>query len=166
MITIDILVLVDRLEELLNKSSRVPLTRSRMVDERALDAIINQMRIAVPEEIRQARRITAEGERLLADAEEAAKQVHVEAQQNAALLLSQQSIIHAAHEQAEQIVQAAREHEAKLMAEADEHCLSVLSALEDELNSLLTSTRKGIRNLHGQSAEADNREMEPGEKER
>ena len=99
-ITIDIMVLVDRLEDLLNKSSRAPFSRNRMIDERALTAIIDQLRIAVPEEIRQARRITAESERILADAEEAAKRVQLEAQQNAALLLSQQSIVQAAQEHA------------------------------------------------------------------
>ena len=166
MINIDILVLVDRLDDLLKKSSQVPFTRSRMVDERALVAIIDQLRIAVPEEIRQARRITAESERVLTEAEEAAKQVQVEAKQNAALLLSQQSIIQAAQEQAERIVDQAHAHQAHLMAEADEHCLSVLGALEDELKSLLTSTRNGIRNLDTRAAATGDREMEPGEEQR
>jgi len=164
-ITIDILVLVDRLEDLLKKSSTVPFSRNRMIDERALASIIDQMRIAVPDEIRQARRITTESERVLSQAEDAAKQVQIEAQQSAALLLSQQSIVQAAHDEAERIIDAAREHQAQLMAEADDHCLQVLSALEDELKSLLTSTRKGVRNLSARSAASDEREMEPGEEQ-
>lgn len=164
MITIDILVLVDRLEELLKKSSVIPFTRNRAIDEKMLVAIIDQLRIAVPDEVRQARRITSESERVLSDAEDAARQVQLEAQQSAALLLSQQSIVQAAHEEAERIIEDAREHQAQLMAEADEHCLHVLLALEEELKSLLTSTRKGIRNLDAHTAAAQ-REMEPSEEE-
>ena len=46
----DILQLIDRLEELFNESKAIPLTRNVMVDEDRMLDIIDQMRIAIPEE--------------------------------------------------------------------------------------------------------------------
>ncbi len=50
----DILHLIDRLEELFNDSKAVPLTRNVMVDEDKMLDIIDQMRIAIPEEVKKA----------------------------------------------------------------------------------------------------------------
>ena len=49
----DILQLIDRLEELFNESKTIPLTRNVMVDEDRMLDIIDQMRIAVPEEVKK-----------------------------------------------------------------------------------------------------------------
>jgi hypothetical protein len=163
-ITIDILVLVDRLEDLFHKGARVPFSRRKIVDEQAFLDIIDQMRIAVPDEIRQARRISEERDRLMSNAQDEAEQIRSEAQQNAALLMSQQGIVQACQEQAEQIERQALAHRDQLIAEADEHCLSVLVALEDELNKLLVSTRKGVENLQGLTVNSGAGEMESGEK--
>jgi len=165
-ITIDILALVDRLEDLFRQGSRVPLSRRRIVDEHAFLDIIDQMRIAVPQEIRHARRVTDERDHLVAQAQDEAERIQAEAQQQAVLLLSQQGIIQIAQERAEQIKEEALLHRAQLMAEADQHCLSVLSALEDELNNLLASTRNGIQNLSGRTQPDSDSEMESGAKGR
>ncbi len=135
-----------------------------MVDEQAVLDIIDQMRIAVPEEMRQAKRIMEEREHILARAHDEAERIQTEAQQHAVLLLSHQGIIQAAEDRAQEIRQDALAHRARLIAEADRHCVSVLSALEDELNNLLASTRKGIQNLDGITDEPGNSEMESGEK--
>ena len=50
----DILQLIDRLEELFNESKNIPLTRNVMVDEDRMLDIIDQMRIAIPEEVKKA----------------------------------------------------------------------------------------------------------------
>ena len=53
----DILQLIDRLEELFNESKSIPLTRNVMVDEDRMLDIIDQMRIAIPEEVKKAQQV-------------------------------------------------------------------------------------------------------------
>src|SRR5436189_1239570 len=53
----DILQLIDRLEELFNESKAIPLTRNVMVDEDRMLDIIDQMRIAIPEEVKKAQQL-------------------------------------------------------------------------------------------------------------
>ncbi len=69
----DILHLVDRLEETVRKSRRLPFSSIRLVDERRIGALVEQMRISVPEEVRRAQRVNQERERILAQAREEAE---------------------------------------------------------------------------------------------
>ena len=62
----DILQLIDRLEELFNESKTIPLTRNVMVDEDRMLDIIDQMRIAIPEEVKKAQQLLGQRDRVLA----------------------------------------------------------------------------------------------------
>lgn len=55
----DVYVLLDRLDEIVSKARRVPLTTHIRVDRDELIDIIDQMRATLPEEIAEARRIVA-----------------------------------------------------------------------------------------------------------
>ncbi len=61
----DILHLVDRLEELFNESRPVWLTHSVIVDEDRMLDLIDQMRVAIPEEIKKAQQIIAQRDRIM-----------------------------------------------------------------------------------------------------
>ena len=71
----DIQHLVDRLEEVLNKSVRIPLTPYLMVNEDRIFSTVDQMRVTIPEEVKRANRIEAEKERILAQAKEEADRI-------------------------------------------------------------------------------------------
>ena len=68
----DILHLVDRLEELLNQSRPFPFTHNVLVDEDRMLDLIDQMRVAIPEEVKKAQQLLAQRDRLLAQAQEEA----------------------------------------------------------------------------------------------
>jgi hypothetical protein len=140
------------MEELFHHGTRVPLSRRVLVDEQAFLNILDQMRIAVPEEIRQAKRLTEERDRLLAESNDEAERIRTAAQEHAGLLLSQAGLIQAAEEQAAKIVSEAQEQAAQLRADADAHCISVLTALESEMRTIVTTTRNGIQHLQSKNA--------------
>jgi hypothetical protein len=140
------------MEELFHHGTRVPLSRRVLVDEQAFLNILDQMRIAVPEEIRQAKRLTEERDRLLAESNDEAERIRTAAQEHAGLLLSQAGLIQAAEEQAATIVSEAQQQAAQLRADADAHCISVLSALESEMNTIIATTRNGIQHLQPKTA--------------
>ena len=55
----DILHLVDRLEELFNESRPIPFTHSVIVDEDRMLDLIDQMRVAIPDEVKKAQQAIA-----------------------------------------------------------------------------------------------------------
>ena len=58
----DILQLIDRLEELFNAAKAVPFTHNVVVDEDRMLELIDQMRIAIPEEVKKAQQLLGQRE--------------------------------------------------------------------------------------------------------
>ena len=68
----DILHLVDRLEEIFNAGTAIPLSHKLMVDEDRVLEIIDQMRVSIPEEVKKSQQVLAQRDRILAQAQEEA----------------------------------------------------------------------------------------------
>ena len=70
----------------------MPLTNNVIIDQaRALD-LIDQLRVAVPEEVRQAKRINEESERIAQRAHEEAERILARAQEQAAFLIEEREL--------------------------------------------------------------------------
>lgn len=147
MITIDILHLVDRLEMLLNQSWRLPFTSNVVIQEDAFLDIIDQMRVSVPEEVKQAKRVSAERERLLEQAQEEADRVVALAHEQASSLADDHEIMQAAYEKADEIIAQAHHSAESIRTDADVYVMEVLSGLEEQLLRQLTIVRNGIRQV-------------------
>jgi len=92
----DILALVDRLESLVNGGWRVPFTVRTVIDENVFFDIIDQMRVSIPQELKQANELLEERDRVLAAAAEDAERLIEEAREKAARLLDEHEITAAA----------------------------------------------------------------------
>jgi hypothetical protein len=112
----------------------------------ALD-LIDQLRVAVPEEVRAAKRINSEGERIIEKAQEEAERVIARAQEQAAFLIEERGLLLAAQEESRRIVEAAEADAAEVRRGADEYAASVLIGLEGEVVRTLQSIKKGIQLL-------------------
>jgi len=93
---IDIMFFVERLEGMLANGKKLPLTSSVVVDQAAALELIDELRHAVPEEVQSARRINAEGERILERAYQEAERIIARAQEQAAYLIDEQGLTRAA----------------------------------------------------------------------
>lgn len=145
--TVDILQWIDQLEALLTEGMRIPLTGNVVVDESAVFEIIDQMRIRVPEELKQARRIQQQQERIIAQAKEEANRIKAQARQEAEASLSQHEQVVVAQAKAEQIVERARAEADAMRQEADQYALQVLRELEAALEASLRQVRNGIKKI-------------------
>ena len=140
----DILYLVDRLEELLNEGWRVPLTSKVVIDEGECLDLIDQMRISIPEEVKQAKRIQQEKDRLIAQAQEEAERIIALAREENRSLLNDHEVLKQAESQRQAIVEEGRREVRSMKAEADAYVIEVLTNLERQLSGLLTTVRNGL----------------------
>lgn len=143
----DILHLVDRLEMLVNQGWRLPFTSNVVIQEDAFLDIIDQMRVSIPEEVKQAKRVSAERERVLEQAQEEADRIVGLAQEQVSSLADDHEIVKAAYVQAEEIIAQAHRSAQGVKSEADSYVMEVLSGLEEDLMRLLTTVRNGIRQV-------------------
>jgi cell division septum initiation protein DivIVA len=147
----DILHLVDRMEEIIKDSRRVPFGNLRLLDESRIWPLIDQMRISVPDEMRRAERIIRETERTRAQAKEEAERIVELARQEAAQLAADHSIARSADREASAIREQARQDARQIIAGADEYAFDVLCDLEQELRRALTVIENGIRAVEARS---------------
>jgi hypothetical protein len=146
-VTIDILQWIDQLEALLTKAYRVPFTSNVMVNESEFFEIIDQMRIRIPEELKQAKRVQQQQERILAQAKEEANRLKMQARQEADSALSQHEQVVVAQAKADQILESARAQAEAMRNEADKYVLDVLRELESTLEGSLRQARNGIKQV-------------------
>ncbi len=134
MVAIDVLYLVDRLEALLGKGWRVPMTSKTMIDEDEFLDIVDQMRIAFPEEIKQAKKIVQDRERVIAQAQEEATRIIALAKEDGARLTNDHAVAKSAQQQAAQINQQANATATAIRQGADEYAAQVLKELQERLD--------------------------------
>ena len=144
----DILHLVDRLEELFNESRPFPFTSSVVVDEDRMLDLIDQMRVAIPEQVKKAQKLVAERDRTLAQAQEEAQRTVKIAREKSEGLVERDSIVEAAQARAEQILGQAKLDAEATRLEADEYVMEALTNLEIEMERIINQVRNGIRALH------------------
>lgn len=153
----DILHLVDRLEEILNKARPFPFTRSVIVDEESILAIIDQMRVTIPDEVKKSQQIVAQRDRFMAQAQEESNRTIALAREKSDQLVERDAIVQAARVKADQIIAQSHVDAAKVLREADEYVIDTLTRLEAELDRNLIEVRNGIRTLQSE------KQKQPGE---
>ncbi len=152
----DILHLVDRLEELLNQSRPLWFTRSVIVDEDRFLDIIDQMRVAIPEEIKKAQQTQSQRDRIMAQAQEEANRTIAIAREKSDQLVERDAIVQTAQARAEQIQAQARLDAEKIRLEADQYVVDTLTRLEVELDRYLNQVRNGIKALNKELNKPEN----------
>jgi len=143
----DILHLVDRLEELFNESRPIPLTHNVIVDEDRMLEIVDQMRISIPEEVKEAEQVFAQRDRVLAQAQEEANRTIALAKKKAEEITGRDAIVDSANRRAEQIIAQAKADAERVRQEADDYVIDALGALEAEVTKIQSQTRNGIAKL-------------------
>ena len=143
----DILQLIDRLEELFNDGKPIPFTHNVSVDEDRMLDIIDQMRIAIPEEVKKAQQLLSQRDRVMAQAQEEANRTLDLAREKAEGLVNKDGIVQEAQRRAEQILAQARADAEATRQDADDYVVDSLNRLQDELSRSLNQVNNGIRTL-------------------
>jgi len=141
----DILQLIDRLEELFNESKSIPLTRNVMVDEDRMLDIIDQMRIAIPEEVKKAQQLLGQRDRVLAQAQEEANRTLELARQKADQLTAKEVVVQEAQRRADLIINQARTDAENVRIDADDYVMKSLTQLQAELERITNQVVNGLR---------------------
>jgi cell division septum initiation protein DivIVA len=131
--------LIDELEEVLAEGRKVPFSGRLMIDEERILDVIDRMRIALPEELKRARRVIQEQERMLAEAQSRVQQV-----------LEERGLTEAIEAERVRLLQQAEGEAAQVRAGADEYARQVLEELDERLIKLTTSVRNGLSALGGE----------------
>jgi hypothetical protein len=130
----------------------LPLTKNVIIDREAALNLIDELRVAVPEEVRAAKRINSEGERIIEKSQEEAERIIARAQEQAAFLIEDRGLTQAAEEESRRITDDAQRDADDVRRGADEYAVAVLEGLQSDVEKTLRSIEKGIGMLDDRRA--------------
>jgi len=128
----------------LNAGWRIPFTRKAVIDERHCLDLIDRMRIAIPQEIAQAKRVLQDREEILAQARLEAERIVDQGHEQANFIIQEKGLLKAVEEKSQAIMEEARARARETQAGADDYALDALTMLEGELDKIMAQVQHGI----------------------
>lgn len=165
----EILDLIDSLEELVVQARRLPVGGNLVVDRKRMLDIIDQMRLAIPADLREAAQLIENRDQVLGEAHEQARRVVREAEEERSKRLNEASMLREAQERSQAMLREAEARARDVIAdadttaaahlseaadaatrqleEADQYALEVLRRLDNQLSAFIESIRMSIGSL-------------------
>ena len=144
----EIFTLLETLEDMLEKSRNVPFSGKCVVDKEEILDIIKEIRLKLPEELKQAKVIKEEHDRIISKANEEASEIVKEAENRIISMIDENEITRKAYEQKNKIIEnandMAREISNGTKAYADNILAGVQVTLEDALK-VIENNRKEVK---------------------
>lgn len=149
MIVIELQQLINQLETVISHGKRVPLSQNIMVDEESVRRLIDQMRVSVPDIIKQAERTLGERDRIIAQANEEASRIVQMGREQATDMVEHHELAEDARRRAHEIIANAEQEAAAMRADADRYALNSLANLAEQLSKIEHEVQNGIAALQG-----------------
>ena len=137
----DIMEIIDMMEETITKASSVPLTGKIMLDKEELLDYIQEIRLVYPEQLKEAKWVKTERQRILDEAEERADAVRKSAEEMQEKLVDEHEITRQAYEKAEQIRDMSERDAREIKMDTDKYVDEMLEDVERRLDLLLRKVR-------------------------
>jgi len=150
---VDVLVLIERLDELVQNAKAVPLTEQVRLDRDEIFELLDEMRATIPDEVKQARWLVKERQETLAEATREADRLVAEAREQASRASAQTEIVRLAEREADAMIADARRRANSLLSEVEDWADGLLAVLEVNLDNFLAAIRRGRERLRERSQE-------------
>ena len=126
--------LLDTIEDALEESASVPLSGGkRIVDVEQIRDYLDEVRAALPGELRQAQQIVNDRAQIVDSANAQAQAIVKKAEERARILVSDAEIVKAAQQRASEITSAAQTEARTLRKTVTDYCENMLRTTEDTM---------------------------------
>lgn len=143
----EIFTLIENLEELIEGGSKVPFSSKVMIDKEELSALLEEIRLKLPDELKQAKRIKDERINILNEAQEEASKILKEAELKIVELVDENSITRQAIEQKEEIIENANRISKEISTGTRDYADSLLAKVEEVLSQTMAIVKENRREL-------------------
>lgn len=133
--------LLEQLDEALETGMKLPGDR-RIVEVEKLRNIVDDIRMAMPNEIKQAKGICADRADIISNAKKEAESIKRAAEERANQLTSQEEIVKLAHAKASEIITNAQLKSKEMRKAAQDFVDDIMRRVDDGLTANLAEVRK------------------------
>ena len=133
----EIFTLLENIEDILEKSKGVPFSNKVLVDKEEIIELISDLRIKLPEELKQAKWIKEERQRILVEAQKEAYDIVKEAENRIISMIDEHEITKKAYEKKAEIIETANEMSREISKGTKDYADNVLNGIEQALQEAL-----------------------------
>lgn len=139
----EILTLIDEFENMIEESSRIPMTGKVIIHEDILYNFIDRFRALTPGAVHEAEWILREKERVIAEANAEAENIIEAAKIKLERIAGESEIVKAARQQSDEIIENSKGIAKEVTQGAFTYADDVLNQLQTELEKTLQIVRQG-----------------------
>ncbi len=143
----EFLSILETLEDLVEKSVSVPFSGKCLVDKEEILEIVKELRLKLPDDIKQAKWVKEERQRILMDAQKEAANMLKDAESKIASMVDEHEITQKAYEQANEIVAAAQKNAREIRLGTKDYADNILNRVEEILNDTIEVIRTNREEL-------------------
>ena len=143
----EIFTLLETLEDILERSRGIPFSSKGIVDKEELLEIIKEIRLKLPDELKQAKWVKEERQRIIEEAQKEADGIVKEAENRIIAMIDEHEITRKAYEQKAEIIETANEMSREISKGTRDYADNVLMDLETTLMEALKTIQSNRREL-------------------
>ncbi len=132
----EIMEIIDMMEETIDKAPTVPLSGKILVDKEDILDYIQEMRLVFPDEVKEAKWVKEERERILAEAQSRSDEMIKNAEEKVVRMIDEHEVTKQAVEQANQMVNDAQQKAMEIKTDCDQYADDILNDIEKRLDML------------------------------
>ncbi len=161
----DIFARLDKLEDFIANSKRIPLSSSVAVNEAEFYDLLDDIRATLPNELKQARLVSKERDRIVGEAQRKEEELLAKAEKRADSMVQQTEIVKQAELERDHLIEEAQEEARRIIYDAEDVADRIFGELEaslievkdstDEILNRITSWREKLRGYSEQQPEDD-----------
>lgn len=134
--------LLDMMDETLEEAMNLPFSGGkRVVDVEKVRDIIDDIRLNMPTEIRQAKAIVQDRAEIVEDAKKEAESIVKRAEDRARAMVAQEAIVKAAQQRATEILSSAQSQSREMRSAVSNLCENMLRRTEEQLSKSLSEVK-------------------------
>lgn len=145
----NVLKLLEELEDIVESGSSIPFANKVLIDKNDVLEIIKEIRIQLPDEIKQAQWIKEERQRILIEAQQEADMTLEEANKHIREMVDQDEITKLSMKQAEEIIAQAQINAKEMRIGAREYADELLATTEGKLLEIINTIQENRNELKG-----------------
>ncbi len=146
----EIITLIEKIEDIVEEASKIPMSNKVVVDKEEILDLIKDIRIKLPDEIKQASWIKEERQRILSETKNEANNIITDARSQQENLINEHELTKIAELKAEEIIETAKSNAYEVKSGTLEYCDDLLKKVQNDLQTIVTTldeNRNELREL-------------------
>ena len=138
----DVLEILDEMEETLNNSKTIPMMNKTMIDRDEFLKMVQDMRLSLPDNIKNAEWVTNHKQEILMEAQKQSDVILSEAEKKIKLMVDENEIAKMAKTEADNIKASAQKNAKEIRLGSKEYADAIMEKLENDLANLMDTVKK------------------------